>query len=73
VETIEEGSFPDLRVSFLSLSCLQWISLEEALDPVAKNLKKIRGIYGPEAILCQGSSGNPRFFFLTKHFLFNIE
>ena len=51
--------YPMKRAGARGEGHFQRISWEEALDTVAKNLKKIRETYGPEAILCQGSSGSP--------------
>ena len=51
--------YPVKRVGPRGEGSFQRISWEEALRTVAENLKKIKETYGPEAILCQGSSGSP--------------
>ena len=51
--------YPMKRAGARGEGCFQRISWDEALETVAKNLKTIKERYGPEAILCQGSSGSP--------------
>jgi len=51
--------YPMKRVGDRGAGYFQRISWEEALETVAKNLKRIKETYGAEAILCQGSSGSP--------------
>lgn len=51
--------FPMKRVGERGESLFEKISWAEALDMVAENLKRVKHLYGPSAILCQGASGSP--------------